>query len=210
MKMPAGIILAAGRSSRMGCNKLAIPLGESAIPLGGLVIRSALRAGLDPVIVIGSEPALPLWLQESLRAEERAERVQYVYSAESRQGMAYSIRAGVAAVRALRLEAFILLLGDQPLVNEAHITRLVQLKQSSCAAADYAAYEDRGQVKPPILFSYRMYNVLARLEGDQGAKQVIHSAQWKGRHLTSGREIFLDADTPSQLEEIRAYLRCLP
>src|SRR5262245_9395458 len=88
----AGIVLAAGRSSRMGRNKLLCELAGA--PLCAHALRAALGAGLDPVhVVTGCEA-------EQVRAalQPYATSVRFAHNPDFEQGMASSLQVGLRAL----------------------------------------------------------------------------------------------------------------
>jgi molybdenum cofactor cytidylyltransferase len=103
------VVLAAGRSSRMApANKLLMPLGDR--PVIRQVVQTALKAGLDPVTVVSGHD------REEVLAALAGLPVRIVSNDDYAEGLASSLRAGVAAI-AVEVEAALCLLGDMPLVS---------------------------------------------------------------------------------------------
>lgn len=134
------VVLAAGRSSRMGTSKLDLPLpspGREEARLGEYAVRAALESNVGDVWVVVPPGETPEWLERS-RASRGGEvaaaegatagvaaaegapagggpRLIEVRAADSKLGQAHSLRAGVEAAREW-VEALVILLADQPFV----------------------------------------------------------------------------------------------
>src|SRR3979409_1523925 len=101
----AGVVLAAGTSSRRGRNKLFLPLGGTSVLRR--VVANAREAGLDPVLVVlGHESDRAL-------AELQGLQCTPVLNQDYATGMNTSVRAGISAVPADASGA-VLMLADMP------------------------------------------------------------------------------------------------
>ncbi len=161
----AAVILAAGLSSRMASvNKLLMSLGDR--PVIRRVVQTALDAGLDPVIVVVGHD------RETLRAALQGLPVRIVGNDDYEEGLASSIRAGVAAI-GTDVGAAVFLLGDMPLIAPRHLGPLL---------AAFAPAEGRSICIPtyrtqrgnPVLWSAQYFPRLLELRGDQGARVLLH------------------------------------
>ena len=113
----AGIVLAAGRSSRMApLNKLLLDAGGE--PVVRRVAAAALAAQLAPVVVVTGHA------REAVTRALRGMQVEFAHNAESAEGIASSLRAGVRALP-LDVDAAVVLLGDMPLVEARHLRALL-------------------------------------------------------------------------------------
>ena len=109
----AGVVLAAGASTRFGRNKLLLTLdGES---LARRAASAALAAGLEPVVVVLGHDA------ERVREELTGLPVRAVVNADHSRGMSTSLAAGIAALPA-ETAAAVVHLADMPLVTAAMIS----------------------------------------------------------------------------------------
>src|SRR5437868_9727198 len=98
----AGVVLAAGLSSRMGTNKMLIKVGGQT--LVRRAVTTAIAAGLDPVLVmVGHEG-------ERVRRELQGLRCTPVHNPEYTRGIHSSLKAGVSALPA-SADAVVVLLG---------------------------------------------------------------------------------------------------
>ncbi|MDP4098724.1 nucleotidyltransferase family protein [Paenibacillus sp. P96] len=196
----AGIVLAAGRSVRMGRDKLALPL-QDGTSLASRVLQAAAASRLDPILVIGRSELPPSWLQMASGGSGAAERIRYIACPHADKGMAYSLKCGIQAVAALQSDAAVILLADQPLVASQHINALLEHFEAN-QQVDYVAASDQGTAKPPVLLASGFFSKLRSLEGDQGAGALINRPSSAGIGVPLPSHIFLDADTPEDLNLI--------
>jgi molybdenum cofactor cytidylyltransferase len=191
----AGVVLAAGTSSRMGRNKLLLDVGGQS--LLRRAVRTAIDAGLDPVlVVVGHE-------SERARSELAELPCESVLNAGYQEGIHSSVRTGIAAVPG-RCAAAVVMLADMPLVDAEMVRTLIQRYFADRPPLVVSDYE--GVDAPPILYDRSLFPELAVLEGEGCGKRVVkrHSAEairirWPTRALT-------DLDRPDDLERIRSEL----
>jgi molybdenum cofactor cytidylyltransferase len=191
------IVLAAGKSSRTIENKLL-----AAAPGGGTLIEQtvdhAVAAG--PVIVVTGHQA------EQVRNALSQKPVRFVHAAEFAEGIAASLRAGIAALGP-EIKGVLICLGDMPLVEPSTMRRIL-------AAFDPAqgheiiipTYENqRGN---PVFWGRRFFAELAQLTGDSGGRVILHRhKQYVAEIAFSGDEVLVDFDTPEQLAEFESKAR---
>jgi molybdenum cofactor cytidylyltransferase len=160
----AGVLLAAGSSSRMGgANKLLLPLeGESLLRRA---VRRGIAAGLDPLIVVLGHEA------DRARGELSGLPVLPVVNAEYARGVNGSLRAGIAAVPASAAGA-IVLLADMPFVTEEMIRGVAARFGDSgppLVVSDYG-----GVQAPPTLYGRGLFaEILSLDDGEGGGKAVV-------------------------------------
>ncbi len=164
MTVVAAIILAAGRSTRMGQPKQLLDWGG--VPLVRVVVGHALASGVHTVYVVTGEAS---------QAVERALAglpVTCVENADYATGQASSLRVGVAALPA-EAHAACVLLGDQPFVTPEIIDSLIAAWHETHAAIVAPQYgRQRGN---PVLFSSSVFPELLAVEGDQGARALLQA-----------------------------------
>jgi molybdenum cofactor cytidylyltransferase len=191
----AAIVLAAGRSTRMGGpNKLLAEL--SGKKLVRIATEQALASKASEVIVVTGHQA------ELVEQALEGLKVKFVRNPDFAGGLASSVKAGIAAVPQ-NADGAVICLGDMPLIDAALLDRLIE-----------AFAPDRGNliVVPvaegrrgnPVLWSRRFFGELMTLDGDIGARHLI------GKHgeavaevPVEGNSAFLDIDTPQALETAR-------
>jgi molybdenum cofactor cytidylyltransferase len=191
----AGVVLAAGTSSRMGRNKLLLEVaGQSLLRRA---VSTAVEAGLDPVLVVlGHE-------SERAGPELKGLRCEVVLNAGFEEGIHSSVRTGIAAVPA-GCAAAVVLLADMPLVEAEMVRTLVRRYRDGRPLLVVSDYE--GVDAPPILYDRALFAELRVLEGGGCGKRVVkrHSGEavrirWPARALT-------DLDRPEDVERVRGEL----
>ncbi|MFG1344634.1 molybdopterin-binding/glycosyltransferase family 2 protein [Xanthobacter autotrophicus DSM 431] len=192
----AAVILAAGRSSRMGQggNKLLAEVGG--VPVIRRVAEAALASKAAPVIVVTGHE------HERVDAALAGLGVRLVHNPDYASGMASSLRAGIIAVPETSAGALVVL-GDMPLVAPQLLDRLIDAyapAQGRLISVPVAG-EARGH---PVLWSRRYFGDLCALEGDVGARHILAAnTEVVAEVRVSGEEAFLDVDTPHLLAEAR-------
>ncbi|HLJ82129.1 MAG TPA: nucleotidyltransferase family protein [Ktedonobacterales bacterium] len=189
----AGIVLAAGRSSRMGAHKLLLPLGGR--PLVGYAVRAALASRAHPVfVVLGHEAG-------QVRAALPAGAFQIIENPRYAEGMATSLRAGIAAVP-VEATGAIVLLADQPLLRSEHVNRLLAEAKAAPEAIVAASYD--GQRGNPVYFPRALFGELLVVEGDEGGRSVIARHPERLQLVALELEAALDVDRPGEYEAMVA------
>jgi xanthine dehydrogenase accessory factor len=191
----AGVVLAAGMSSRMGKNKLVMPLHGK--PLVRHAVEAALTAALDPVIVvIGHEPA-------AIRDALGDLPVHFVQNHAFAEGLSTSLRAGIRAVPPT-CDGAMILLGDMPDISPELIDRTVSAfdpaqSRTICVATS------QGEPGHPVLWGRRFFSGIEQLQGDTGARSLM---ALYANHVCEVEAVdgapLTDIDTP---EALAAYTR---
>jgi molybdenum cofactor cytidylyltransferase len=193
----AAIVLAAGAARRMrGRDKLLEAVGGR--PVLAVVAEAARASRAAPVVVV-----LPPDAAERAAAVAGL-GVETVEAADCAEGMAASLRAGLAAVEA-RADAVIILLADMPEVAAADIDRLIAAFDPAEGREIVRAVSADGRPGHPVLFGRRFFEDLRDLSGDQGARSVLAAAaDFVVEVPTSGEAALVDLDTPEDWEAWRA------
>lgn len=190
--MIAGILLAAGRSMRMGQPKLLLPW--QGVPLVRFVAQRALLSSIDELIVVTGHRAA------HTSAALADLRVRIVHNDDFLDGQSTSLRAGVAALDDA-VEAAIVLLADQPLLQPATIDALIAHYRQHQPPVIVPRYG--GQRGNPVLFDRSLFAALQTISGDQGARSVIQNqrdgVQWLD---TADQGVLLDIDTPEMYQRL--------
>ena len=192
--MIAGLLLAAGRSRRFGADKLCAKLD------GKAVIRWSVGslASLEAVYVV-TAPGADAVTQALSRLD-----VRFVVNLARDEGMASSIRAGVAALPE-EAEAVVIALADQPRASAAVTRALCERWQAGGVAAAAPVYSDgRGN---PVLFGRECFDALLALRGDVGARAVLVALGSRVGLVDVGEGMPVDVDTPEILDALQAARR---
>jgi len=191
----AAVILVAGRSTRMGGpNKLLAELGGR--PLVRIVTEQALASKARGVIVVTGHQA------DEVQKALRGLKVTFVHNPDFAEGLAGSVKAGIAAVPA-DADGAVICLGDMPLISAQLIDRLIEAFAPDRGNLITVPVSD-GRRGNPVLWSRRFFNELMTLEGDIGARHLIaRHGEAVAEVPVDGHGAFLDIDTPQALEAAR-------
>ena len=182
------IILAAGASSRFGSSKALAAWGGHTFL--SQAITTAQVIGSHVLVVTGAHHA-------SLLAHLT---VPFVYNEHWESGMGSSIACGIAALPESAAMA-ILLPVDQPLVDTAHLEKLVE----AATRSGKAAFTQQGNIiGPPIALPRAYFELALSLTGDAGLKRMITVDDM----VTVASTVALtDIDTPADLKNLSAKLQ---
>jgi molybdenum cofactor cytidylyltransferase len=186
----AGIVLAAGESSRLGVPKQLIPWRGR--PLVWHAAQAARQAGLSPVIVV-----VGAWADQVRMALE-GEPVTLIENPVWQAGQSTSVRLGLAEVEA-QAEAVAFLLSDTPLVTGELIRQLLHTHQQTLAPL--VAPRAGGRRANPVLFDRRTFADLRELEGDQGGRALFE--RYEPAWVDWDEAVLLDLDTTEDLQRLR-------
>ncbi|MGH9367853.1 MAG: nucleotidyltransferase family protein [Thermoanaerobaculia bacterium] len=191
----AGVVLAAGASTRMGRNKLFLRLdGESLLRRA---VGRAAAAGLDPVLVVVGHEA------DRAVAELSGLPCRTAVNPDYESGLSSSIRVGLAAVPAEACAA-IVLLADMPFVTDRMIASLVERYRGSSAplvVSDYA-----GVQAPPTLYDRSLFGELGEIEGEGCGRRVARRHASEATALAWPAAALTDLDRPEDYEKVKSEL----
>ena len=188
----AAVVLAAGRSTRMGPqNKLLADIGGK--PMVRHTVEAALASRAAPVVVVTGHMAA------EVAAALNGLDVMLAANPDYATGLASSLKAGLRALQG-KQDGILVLLGDMPYIERGHIDRLIEA--FSPDAIVVPTHDDR--IGNPILWPARYFPELLHLEGDAGAKRLVgtHAAHLRKIDLATDA-IFVDVDTPEALADTR-------
>lgn len=191
----AAIVLAAGRSTRMGSNKLLADWDSK--PLVRHVAEAALASSARPVILVTGHQAA------EITAVLAGLDLVGVHNSDYAAGMSTSLRAGIAAVPTICAGALVLL-GDMPLIGSSVLDGLTAafLGAEGARAAVPVSAAGWGN---PVLISRELFPELASLTGDRGARALLEAHRDQVVEWTAPNDaLHLDIDTPSALAALRA------
>lgn len=191
----AGVLLAAGLSSRMGKNKLLVELeGKSVLRRA---VDTAAAAGLQPILVVlGHE-------RERAQAELEGLPCQTVINPDYARGMNTSLRAGIAAVPP-SADAAVVMLADMPFVSAAMIRALVERWRAAGTPLAISTYD--GVLAPPTLYGRALFGEIDALDGDGCGKRVIKRHRGEAVEMEWPAPSLTDLDRPEDVERVLARL----
>ncbi|HEU4651477.1 MAG TPA: nucleotidyltransferase family protein [Croceibacterium sp.] len=183
MASPAVAVLAAGRGTRFGGNKLeAMCAGK---PLGRWVLDAAEDARLGPGLIVTDPMGVTF-----------AEDWTVLVNPHPERGLASSL--ALAAQRALDdgAPALLVLLADMPLVTPDYLRRL------AAAAAPAATRQLDGHAGVPALLDRALLEKALELDGDRGAASLLADAS----PLDPPHGMLRDVDTQEDLANVERSL----
>jgi len=186
MRPTTAIILAAGLSTRMGAQKLLLPVGG----------KPMVQHGLDLVERMGF--ARCVLVTTPLVAERVVTGVRIVINPAPEVGQSGSVRLGVLAAEPG--SSLLFLTGDQPFLDTATLDVLLAADDGDSIV--YPVGLD-GAPKSPVLFGARFREELLALTGDEGGRQVRREHPEACRAvLVVDERVLLDVDTREEYEGI--------
>ena len=194
----AGLLLAAGRSTRMdGPNKLLEEINGR--PLVRIAAEQMLASRAKPVIVVTGHQ------QERLERALAGLPVTFVHNPDFADGLSTSLKAGIAAVPA-EADGAVVALGDMPQVTPTLIDRLIAAFDPERGAL-VAIPTIAGKRGNPVLWARRFFPDLMAVEGDVGARHLIGGyAEAVAEVPVEDAAALTDVDTPEALLAVRAAM----
>ncbi|HZT25301.1 MAG TPA: molybdopterin-binding/glycosyltransferase family 2 protein [Pseudolabrys sp.] len=194
----AAVVLAAGRSTRMGAiNKLIAEIGGK--PLVRIAVEQALASRASPVIVVTGHE------RERVEAALEGLPVRLVYNPDYADGLGTSLRAGIAAVSP-EADGAVICLGDMPQVSGQLIDKLLAAFDPERGAL-VVVPSINGRRGNPVVWSRRFFPDLMEIQGDIGARHLI------GNYTEAVTEVqvaddatLVDVDTPESLRSVKAEI----
>ena len=194
----AAIVLAAGRSTRMGAvNKMLAEIGGK--PLVRIAAEQALASRAKPVIVVTGHE------REKVEQALAGLPVRFVHNADYANGLAGSVKTGIAAVPAVA-DGAIVCLGDMPQVDSGLIDKLLAAFDPERGALVVVPSID-GRRGNPVVWSRRFFAELMAITGDVGARHLIGQyAEAVVEVPLAGDAALTDVDTPESLSAVKAEI----
>lgn len=205
MAVVCGVVLGAGRSTRLGRPKQTLPFGDTT--LLGWTVRDVEASSLDRVVVVVGGAAEEAKAGLASR-DSSAPRAELVSSDAYASGCASSLLSGLEAVtarpepagplqrrrqRSGSCAAVMLLLGDMPGVNAQVIDAVRMDWEQHRSWISVTSY--RGQLGHPFVFSAEAFSTLRGLHGDKAVWKVIQVEPDRVRRVPIDRPLPIDVDT---------------
>jgi molybdenum cofactor cytidylyltransferase len=195
----AAIVLAAGRSTRMGDhNKLLLPL--HGVPLISRTVTAVRGCPATAIIVVTGHDA------QSVTKALDGQNVTFVHNPRYGDGMSTSLRAGIAALPS-GTDGILVCLGDMPAIRADTIAKLIEA---------YDPVENKSIVVPtfqgkrghPVLFAHFYRDEMLQAEGDGGARALLSAHSDSVYEVeTSDAGVLADADTPAAFAALEAEFK---
>jgi molybdenum cofactor cytidylyltransferase len=189
------VILAAGRSARMGkTDKLTLPFKHSTVLQSTL--EQVKKSCVSEIVVVTTPDSR--W-----KKLLTGEKVRVVENALYKSGQASSLKAGLAEVNP-QTQAVIFALGDQPLIGSDIFRSLIDRYEAKLKPVIYPVY--KGRRGNPVIFDRTLWPLLMKIEGDEGGRAIITNLTSEDVEVVHIKDkcIITDIDTH---EDYQAALR---
>ncbi|RWE08041.1 MAG: 4-diphosphocytidyl-2C-methyl-D-erythritol kinase [Mesorhizobium sp.] len=185
------VLLAAGRSSRMGGPNKLLALFDGK-PLVRRTAERALGSKASGIIVVTGHQ------RERVHAALSGLDVTFAGNPDFIEGLSSSLKAGIARVAGDAAGAMIML-GDMPGVSSADLDRLIDaFRKSEGQSVVRASHE--GKRGNPVLLPRSLFAAIAHLEGDTGARHLVEAEGLDVVDVEIGKAASIDVDTREALE----------
>lgn len=183
------VILAAGKSARMGFDKLALRAGSKTIL--EKTLDNVIASGIKDIVIVTS-PKRTGSIPASGYEPDRGTGIKTVNNARYEEGMSTSLKAGLEAISPAA-QGVLFALGDQPHVPAAVYSKLCQKYMDNLGLVTAPLF--KGKRGNPVLFDRRTWPALMKLAGDKGGRIVSDNLEWESID-------YIEADTPAVLWDI--------
>lgn len=192
--MIAGLILAAGESSRMGTDKALLTYrGRTFLET---ILQTLGEAGLESIAVVLGHHA------EAIQRSVNLQGAQVVINPNYQQGQTLSLRAGLNALDNPELEAVFLCLVDHPAVSVEVVKKLLANFRQSGAPVVIPTFQ--GQRGHPVVVGRPLFAQLKKLKPAEGANTVIRQYRSVTHFVEVEDEgILLDVDDPETYRRLK-------
>lgn len=194
--MIPAIVLAAGRSSRMGRAKATLPLDARDTFLSRIV-RTLLDAGVDDVVVVVGHDAEAIahsWPASGLSA-------RFVHNADYDRGQLSSLLAGLALVDRPGVAAVLVTLVDVPLISATTVRAVLdRYRQTRAPIVRPTSGSRHGH---PLLIDRSLFDELRAADPATGPKPVVRAhASAAGDLAIADEGSFTDFDTEEEYQRL--------
>ncbi len=180
----------------MGQPKLLVPLAGS--PILARTLEVLRQTEVDEILLVLGADA------DRIRREIPLSGVHAILNPDAAKGMSSSVRAGVRAA-ASSSEAFLIVLGDQPLVAPATISALMARRKATGARILVPTYH--GARGNPVLLHRSLSEEIAVLTGDVGCRGVVRAHNAEVLEVpVDDPGILVDLDTAEDVSQVEALL----
>jgi molybdenum cofactor cytidylyltransferase len=188
-----GVILAAGRSSRMGQPKMDLPWGKTTVL--GSVISSFHAGGVDYIHVVINPMRKPEPVEEYSGLS-----IKYIDNPDAEvEEMLVSLQAGLRSLPSTCLYAMICP-GDLPTISEPVIKLLLEAASDGKRKLIFPSYRmRRGH---PWMIHQDIWDEILALEKDDNVRSVIDHHAYEIFYVNIDADRPADIDTPEDYQEL--------
>ena len=192
MSKTAILILAAGESKRMGRPKQLLPYKDSTLLLEKIKQFQSLER-VQVFVVLGA-------YFKDIFPSLRELPIKVVMNSNWQEGMGSSLSKGIELIQKKDMfDRVLITLSDLPSMESSHYEELIELSKSSGKRIIQTEYEETSGV--PVIFDKSLFNSLARLKNEEGAKPLIEKYKKEVLKLRSKTPYF-DVDTSDAYQKL--------
>ena len=162
----AAVILAGGRSTRMGEAKQLLPLGDSTVL--GQTIATVQSSAVDEIILVLGAAASAIQEKLDLKGIRVAENSAYT------EGMSTSLRVGLSAISP-EVQGALIVLADQPFLQPSTLDLLIDHYRQGAAQIVVPTWQ--GTRGNPVLLDRCVFADVMALQGDVGCRAIFGKCQ---------------------------------
>ena len=201
-----GVVLAAGRSKRMGRSKALLPTAVPGQTFISRIVDELRAGGVDDVLIVVGPDGPPIG--SGFTTGQPPPRT--VVNLNPDAGQLSSLLAGLRAINRPGVGGMLVTLVDVPLIEAETVRALLDEHQRTHAPIVRPVdADDAARHGHPVIFDRSVFDELQKADPNLGAKPVVRA------HLDEAVEVpvtgdgpFLDVDTPEAYE--RVFGRPLP
>ncbi len=188
------VVLAAGRSQRMGQPKLGLPWGERTVI--GQVVETLTKAGIEEILVVTGGA------REVVEKALAGYPVRFVYnSVFDQEEMMTSLKAGIRDM-STGADGLLVVLGDQPTIEVGVVRAVLQEFSASDAPLVIPSYQKRRG--HPWLIGKSLWGEILDFSSEKTMRDFLNLHREKIHYVNvQSRGILQDLDTPEDYEQLR-------
>jgi CTP:molybdopterin cytidylyltransferase MocA len=188
-----GLILAAGRSIRMGKPKALLSVGQGGPSFVRHLALTLLEGGVADVLVVGRPD------DQALRKEIDDIGLRFVPNPDADSGQLSSVLAGLNAADRPGVAGLLVTPVDAPLVGAATVRQLLAAIGNRHLPLVRATH--KGRHGHPVVFARRVFDELRHADPGVGAKAIVQRYVLEGIDLeVDDAGVLLDIDEPVDYE----------
>jgi molybdenum cofactor cytidylyltransferase len=193
------VVLAAGKSERMGQNKLLLRLnGERLIDN---ILDALATAGVNEQVVVLGHKA-----EELIEAlKPRLNGVKITVNKDYEQGMTSSFKTGLQLLS--HVDAVFLVLGDEPIFEPEFLRLMIGQMEKNRGEALIVSPIHKGKKGHPLLFHSRLFEEISNLKNSQTIRDVVHRHADKLVAVEAPQWTIMDIDTPEDYNLISNLIK---
>jgi molybdenum cofactor cytidylyltransferase len=196
------LVLAAGKSTRMGKPKATLPLdgGDTFLTR---IVRTFVDAGVEDVVIVIGHDADAI-VASFAAVDDVAGRARFVDNPDYEQGQLSSLLAGLKVVDRPGVAAVLVTLVDVPLVSVSTVRAVIdRYRQTHASIVRPVRGDQHGH---PVLIDRQLFDALRHADPATGAKSVIRAnVSPAGDVVVDDTGAFADADTPDDYKKMIGF-----